>query len=50
MEILTNLRQPPQVDTVMYSLYEKELHYAVDGTNSYTMSNTIVHYRVTAYL
>ena len=50
MGILTTLWQPPQVDTVMYDLNEKELHRAVDGNNSYTMSNPIVHYRATASL
>lgn len=50
MGILTSLRQPPQVDTVMYALNEKGLHSAVDGSNSYTISNPIVHYRATADL
>ena len=48
MDILTNLWQPPKVDMVMYALNEKEHHSAVDGSNSYTMSNPIVHYKATA--
>lgn len=50
MDILTNLWHPPQVDTQMYALNEKELHSAVDGSNNYTMSSPILHYGARAYL
>lgn len=49
-DILTNLWQPPQVDRVMHALNEKGFHSAVDGSNSYTISNPVVHYRATADL